>query len=174
MQGFFCFWRLRMTPRQQQLTELLEPSIVSLGLILWAIEIIGRANRSTLRLIIDHPGRPVTVDDCESVSRQVSRVLDIEDPLPERFTLEVSSPGIQRDLYRLEHFKQFVGWQAKLKLRVSFEGRKNYSGIIARVEDQAVFLQQGDTEFEFPAEHIERGQLVVTDVTQVGGIKNGK
>ncbi len=163
-----------MTPRQQQLTELLEPSIVSLGLILWAIEIIGRANRSTLRLIIDHPGRPVTVDDCESVSRQVSRVLDIEDPLPERFTLEVSSPGIQRDLYRLEHFKQFVGWQAKLKLRVSFEGRKNYSGIIARVEDQAVFLQQGDTEFEFPAEHIERGQLVVTDVTQVGGIKNGK
>ncbi len=163
-----------MTPRQQQLTELLEPSIVSLGLILWAIEITGGANRSTLKLVIDHPGRPVTVDDCASVSRQVSRVLDIEDPLPERFTLEVSSPGIQRDLYRLEHFKQFVGWQAKLKLRVSFEGRKKYSGIIDRVENQAVFLQQGDTEFEFPAEHIERGQLVVTDVTQVGGSKNGK
>jgi len=163
-----------MTPKQQQLTELLEPSVVSLGLVLWAIEIVGRANRSTLRLVIDHPDRQVTVEDCEAVSRQVSRILDVEDPLPERYTLEVSSPGIERVLHKLEHFEQFVGYQAKVKLKVSFEGRKNYSGVIAGVENQAVLLQQGETEYEFPAEHIERGQLVVTDVTQVGGSKDGK
>ena len=163
-----------MTPKQQQLTELLEPSVVSLGLVLWAIEIVGRANRSTLRLVIDHPDRQVTVEDCEAVSRQVSRILDVEDPLPERYTLEVSSPGIERALHKLEHFELFVGYQARVKLKVPFEGRKNYSGVIAGVENQAVLLQQGETEYEFPAEHIERGQLVVTDVTQVGGSKDGK
>ena len=163
-----------MTPKQQQLTELLGPSVTALDLELWAIEIIGRANRSTLRLVIDHPNRPVTVDDCETVSRQVSRILDVEDPLPERYTLEVSSPGIERVLYRLEHFERFIGFQIKLKLKVPFEGRKKYSGLIARVENQAVLLQTGDTEYEFPAEHIERGQLVVADVTQVGGSKDGK
>ncbi len=163
-----------MTPKQQQLTELLGPSVTALDLELWAIEIIGRTNRSTLRLVIDHPNRPVTVDDCEAVSRQVSRILDVEDPLPERYTLEVSSPGIERVLYRLEHFGRFIGFQIKLKLNVPFEGSKNYSGVIAGVENQAVLLQTGDTEYEFPAEHIERGQLVVTDVTQVGGSKDGK
>ena len=163
-----------MTPKQQQLTELLEPSVVSLGLVLWAIEIVGRANRSTLRLVIDHLDRQVTVEDCEAVSRQVSRILDVEDPLPERYTLEVSSPGIERALHKLEHFEQSVGYQDKVKLKVPFEGRKNYSGVIAGVENQAVLLQQGETEYEFPAEHIERGQLVVTDVTQVGGSKDGK
>ena len=76
-----------MTPKQQQLIELLQPSVVSLGLTLWAIEIVGLANRSTLRVVIDHPARPVTVEDCEVVSRQVSRILDVNDPLPERYTL---------------------------------------------------------------------------------------
>ena len=163
-----------MTPKQQQLRTLLGSSVTSLDLELWAIEIIGRANRSTLRLVIDHPDRPITVDDCEAVSRQVSRILDIEDPLPERYTLEVSSPGIERTLYQLEHFERFVGHPAKLKLKVPFEGRKNYSGLIVRVENAAVLLQQGDTEYEFPAEHIERGQLMVTDVTKVGRRKDGK
>ena len=108
-----------MTPKQQQLTTLLGSSVTSLDLELWAIEIIGRANRSTLRLVIDHPDRPITVDDCEAVSRQVSRILDIEDPLPERYTLEVSSPGIERTLYRLEHFERFVGYRAKTQVKGS-------------------------------------------------------
>ena len=163
-----------MTLKQQQLTELLQPSVVSLGLILWAIEIVGRVNRRTLRLVIDHSGRPVTVEDCEVVSRQVSRILDVNDPLQERYTLEVSSPGIERTLYRLEHFVPFVGHQAKVKLKVPFEGRKNYLGVIAGVGDQAVLLQQGGIEYEFPSEQIERGQLVVTDVEQVGGRQDGK
>ncbi|MBU24621.1 MAG: ribosome maturation factor RimP [Gammaproteobacteria bacterium] len=163
-----------MTPKQHQLTELLQPSVVSLGLTLWAIEIVGRANRSTLRLVIDHTERLVTVEDCEAVSRQVSRILDVNDPLPERYTLEVSSPGIERALHRLEHFEPFVGYQAKVKLKVPFEGKKNYSGVIVGVENQAVLLQQGGIEYEFPAEQIERGQLVVTDVEQVGGRRDGK
>ena len=163
-----------MTPKQQHLTELLQPSVVSLGLTLWTIEIIGRANRSTLRLVIDHSERHVTIEDCEAVSRQVSRILDVNDALPEHYTLEVSSPGIERTLHRLEHFEPFVGHQASVKLKVPFEGRKNYLGVIVGVGNQAVLLQQGGIEYEFPAEQIERGQLVVTDVEQVGGIKNGK
>ena len=163
-----------MTSKQQQLIELLQPSVVSLGLTLWAIEIVGLANRSTLRVVIDHPARPVTVEDCEMVSRQVSRILDVHDPLVERYTLEVSSPGIERTLHRIEHFEPFVGCEAKVKLKIPFEGRTNYSGVIVGVANQAVLLQQDGIEYEFPAEQIERGRLVVTDVEQVGGSKDGK
>jgi Uncharacterized protein conserved in bacteria len=162
-----------MTPKQQQLTDLLGPTVTALGLELWAIEIIGTGNRSTLRLVIDHQDRPVSVEDCESVSRQVSRVLDVEDPLPERYTLEVSSPGIERSLHTLAHFERFVGYQARIKLKIPFERRKNFTGVIAGVENQAVLLQQDETEYEFPEEQIERGQLIVTDVTEVGGSKHG-
>ena len=172
--GVFSFLAVRNDTEAATINRASRAKCVSLGLVLWAIEIVGRANRSTLRLVIDHPDRQVTVEDCEAVSRQVSRILDVEDPLPERYTLEVSSPGIERALHKLEHFEQFVGYQARVKLKVPFEGRKNYSGVIAGVENQAVLLQQGETEYEFPAEHIERGQLVVTDVTQVGGSKDGK
>lgn len=163
-----------MTPKQQQLTDLLEPTVTALGLVLWAVEIIGKGHRSTLRLVIDHLDRPVTVEDCESVSRQASRLLDVEDPLPERYTLEVSSPGIERSLHTLVHFERFVGYAARVKLKVPFEKRKNFSGVITGVENQSVLLQQDETEFEFPIEHIERGQLIVTDVTEVGGSEHGK
>lgn len=172
--GFFHFWQTEMTPKQQQLFDLLAPSVRALELELWAIEVIGRANRSTLRVVIDHPARPVTVEDCEQVSRQISRVLDVEDPLPERYTLEVSSPGIERSLHQLDHFERFVGHLAKVKLKVPFERRKNFSGVIVGIENQSVLLQQDETEYEFPIEHIERGQLIVTDVTEAGGSKHGK
>jgi ribosome maturation factor RimP len=162
-----------MTPKQQQLTDLLGPTVTALGLELWAIEISGSGKRSTLRLVIDREDRPVSVEDCERVSRQVSRVLDVEDPLPERYTLEVSSPGIERSLHTLAHFERFIGYLARIKLKVPFERRKNFSGVINGVENQAVLLQQDDTEYEFPEEQIERGQLIVTDVTDVGGSKHG-
>ena len=164
-----------MTPKQKQLIDLLGPTVQALDLNLWAVEIIGRANRSSLRLIIDHFERPVTVQDCEQVSRQVSRILDVEDPLPaERYTLEVSSPGIERSLYSLDHFERFVGYQVKVKLKVPFERRKNFTGLISGVENQSLLLQEEGVEYEFPAEHIERGQLMVTDVTKVGEIKHGR
>lgn len=163
-----------MTPKQQQLMALLGPTVQAEGLDLWAIEIIGRAHRSTLRLVIDHPERYVTVEDCETVSRQVSRILDVEDPLPDRYTLEVSSPGIERSLHQLEHFERFVGHMAKVKLKIPFERRKNFTGVIVGVEDQSVRLQQDETEYEFPIEHIERGQLIVAEATEAGGSKHGK
>jgi ribosome maturation factor RimP len=163
-----------MTPKQQQLTDLIGPTVGSLGLDLWAIEIVGKVHRSTLRLVIDHPERPITVGDCEQVSRQVSRLLDVEDPLPERYTLEVSSPGIERSLYQVEHFQRFVGFEAKVKLKMTFEGRKNFTGVIVGVNHRSVLLQTGDTEYEFPEEQIERGHLIVKDITKLGGIKNGK
>lgn len=163
-----------MTPKQQQLFDMLAPTVRAEGLELWAIEIIGRANRATLRLVIDHSERPVSVEDCETVSRQVSRILDVEDPLPERYTLEVSSPGIERSLHELSHFERFIGYLAKIKLKVPFERRKNFTGVIVSVENQSVCIQQDETEYEFPIEHIERGQLIVTDVTEAGGSKHGK
>lgn len=163
-----------MTPKQQLLTDLLEPTVISLGLNLWNIEIIGHANRSILRLVIDHSERSITVGDCEQVSRQVSRILDVENPLFHRYSLEVSSPGIERSLHCSEHFRQFVGFEAKLKLKEPFECRKTFTGIISCVQNDIVLLQTGNTEYEFPVEQIERGQLILADATNLGGKKNGK
>ena len=163
-----------MTPKQLKLTNLLEPTVTSLGLHLWNIEIVGKASRSTLRLVIDHSERPITVEDCEQVSRQVSRVLDVEDPMPERYTLEVSSPGIERSLHQVAHFQQFIGFEVKLFLRTQFERQKKFIGVILDVQNQIIFLQTHDSVYEFPVEQIERGKLIVADVTSLGGKKNGK
>ena len=73
-----------MTPKQHELATLLRPSIEALGVELWAIEMMGKAPRITLRIVLDHPDRLVTVEDCAAVSRQVSRVLDVDDPLPDQ------------------------------------------------------------------------------------------
>ena len=166
-----------MTPKQHELATLLRPSIEALGVELWAIEMMGKAPRITLRIVLDHPDRLVTVEDCAAVSRQVSRVLDVDDPLPDRYTLEVSSPGWERSLYELWHFERFVGHKARVKLKLPFEGRKQFTGMIARLEDQSVVVHVGEDEFVFPFEHIERGQLIVDDGKSVNGTKrhgNGK
>ena len=167
-----------MTPKQQELATLLRPSIEALDVELWAIEMMGKAPRITLRIVLDHPDRLITVDDCAAVSRQVSRVLDVDDPLPDRYTLEVSSPGWERSLYELWHFERFVGHKARVKLKLPFEGRKQFTGMIARLEeDQSVVVHAGEDEFVFPFEQIERGQFIVDDGKSVNGTKrhgNGK
>ena len=147
-----------MTPKQQQLIELLGPSVTALDLELWAIEIIGRANRSTLRLVIDHPDRLVTVDDCEAVSRQVSRILDVEDPLPERYTLEVSSPGVDRLLFHPDHYQPYVGEMVDIRLRLPVEGRRRFKGVLSSADAEMVVVTFDDLEFNLPFRSIDRAR----------------
>ena len=100
------------------------------------------------------------MDDCEKVSKQVSAVLDVEDPIREAYTLEVSSPGVDRLLFDKAHYERFLGEQIKVRLRANFDGRRNFSGVLVAMEDEEVVLRVEDEEFVFPLEGIDKAQVV--------------
>ena len=112
-----------------------------------------------LRVFIDKEGG-VLVDDCAIVSRQISGVLDVEDPISVEYTLEVSSPGMERPLFTLEQFAKYVGEQVKIKLRSPFEGRRNFQGLLRGVEEQDVVVQVDDHEFLLPIDMIDKANII--------------
>ena len=125
--------------QKQRLIDLLEPSIQGLGYELVDVEIHSNRN-GCLRLYIDRDSG-IGLDDCEIVSRQVSALLDVEDPISGQYELEVSSPGFERSLRTLEHFRRFVGAVVKIKLRLARKGRQNFKGLLVGVEDQDVLIE---------------------------------
>jgi ribosome maturation factor RimP len=143
----------------KQLEELIKPAIDSLGLELWGVEFQSAGKRSTLRIFIDGP-EGVTVDDCARVSHQVSGILDVEDPITEQYLLEVSSPGMDRPLYNLAQYQAYVGHVLEVKLRVPFEGRRRFKGILNGVEGDEILLVVEDNEYLLPIDYIDRARLV--------------
>lgn len=144
----------------QELTALFEPVVESMGYELVGVEWLGSEHHGLLRVYIDHDNG-ITVDDCAEVSRQISALLDVEDPITQAYDLEVSSPGINRPLFKAEDFERFVGRKAKIKLAVALNGRKNFSGIIKGVEDDRFVIIDVDHEvFNLPIQDIARANLV--------------
>jgi ribosome maturation factor RimP len=124
---------------KERLLELLEPILTAMGFELADLDAhVGR--RGLLRLYIDRPGG-VTVDDCQRVSEQVGAWLDVEDPLPGSYVLEVSSPGFDRRLRTAAHFERFGGEQARIELRDARDGRRKFVGTLAGVEGGEVVLE---------------------------------
>lgn len=148
-----------MSTRIEQLQTLLTPVIESLGYQCWGIEFISQGKHSLLRVYIDH-ANGIGVEDCEKVSRQVSAVMDVEDPIPYEYTLEVSSPGMDRPLFALEQYESYLGEQVKIKLRSAFEGRRNFEGILQGVEDAQIILRIDEEEYLLPLELIEKANIV--------------
>lgn len=132
-----------MTTLVGNLTDLLEPTISALGYQLWGVEYLPSSKHSTLRLFIDSDSG-VDIDDCAAVSRQVSGILDVEDPIPGEYNLEVSSPGVDRPLFKEAHYQQYCGQWVKLKLSSAIEGRRNFTGRIVEVKDGGVKLLLGE------------------------------
>ncbi|MDD7805742.1 MAG: ribosome maturation factor RimP [Endozoicomonas sp. (ex Botrylloides leachii)] len=148
-----------MTDKQSQLEAMVEPIVLSLGYRLWGIEFLLRGRHSLLRIYIDSDNG-VTLEDCEKVSRQVSSVFDVEDPITEEYTLEVSSPGMDRCLFRLEHYQEWKGSEVRLRLRTPFEGRRKYRGLLKGVENQYVVIVAEGHELLLPIESIEKAQVI--------------
>lgn len=148
-----------MSAKINQLEALIKPVIESLGLELWGIEFQSAGKRSTLRIYIDGP-EGVTVDDCARVSHQVSGVLDVEDPITEQYLLEVSSPGMDRPLYTLSQYQTYVGHILEVRLRVPFEGRRRFKGVLNGVEGDEILLVVDDNEYMLPIDYIDRARLV--------------
>lgn len=148
-----------MSGKASRLQDMLAPTVTALGYELWGLELVSQGRHSVLRLYIDAP-EGVNVDDCARVSRQVSAVLDVEDPLADQYTLEVSSPGMDRPLYTLEQFQRYVGEQVNVRLRVSFEGRRRFNGRLVGVEGDDVVVQVEDHEYLLPIDMIDKANLV--------------
>lgn len=148
-----------LLPSASRLEEIISSAIELLGYDYVAYELVPQGSRMLLRIYIDS-AEGVTIRDCEIVSRQVSAVLDVEDPIQRRYFLEVSSPGSDRLLIKEEHYKRFVGHQIKVKLRQSRNGRRNYSGLLQAVTDGNVtMVVDGDT-YVLSISDIEKANLV--------------
>lgn len=155
-----------MSEKTSEIAQLLGPTVESLGLELLGVEYLPAPGGATLRLYIDAPaaaggdGRAVTIEDCESVSREVSAQLDVEDPISGNYTLEVSSPGLDRPLFAPAHYARFLGEEAKVALKLPQDGRRRLQGRIVRVEDATVTFDVDGTGFAVAVDNIERARLV--------------
>ena len=141
------------------LTELFESTVAALGLKLWGIEIVQQGKYSLLRIYIERE-EGVTIEDCEKVSRQVSAILDVEDPIAGEYTLEVSSPGLDRPLFTSEQFGLFAGSKVNVRLRGPVDGKRKLKGLIENVAGDDIVLQVDGTEFEIQFANIEKANIV--------------
>jgi ribosome maturation factor RimP len=141
---------------QERLAGLIEPVVSGLGYELVSIEF--DSHRRVLRVYIDNDAG-ITLDDCTRVSYQLSGVLDVEDPIPGRYQLEISSPGLDRPLSKLEHFERFKGSLARLQLIHPIDGRRKFKAYLAGVEGDKVLIQEGGETLQIPFESIEKARL---------------
>jgi len=149
--------------KEQQLIDLLKPVVEALGFEFWGIEYISQGNNSVLRVFIDGENG-IHVDDCALVSRQISGVMDVEDTITSEYNLEVSSPGVDRPLFTLEHFKRYVGEFVEVKLRYAYEGRRKFKGKLVGIEDEAdIVVHVDDHEYLLPIDAIDKANLIFQD-----------
>ena len=145
--------------REHDIEALIEPAIGVMGFELWGLELVRRGRQSLLRIFIEAESG-ITVDDCAAVSRQVSGILDVENPINEEYTLEVSSPGIDRRLFKQAQVDRCLGQNATVQLRQPFEGQKRFKGTIVGSEASDIVLRLNDEEeIVLPFQLIERASV---------------
>lgn len=142
-----------------QLTELIQPVVEGLGCELWGIERQSSGRSSTLKIYIDAE-TGVDIEDCARISRQLSSLLDVEEALKGEYTLEVSSPGMDRRLFRQDQFEAFAGAKVRIQLKRSYEGQRKYSGLLKGMDGDEVILGFDDEEILFPLEAIEKANVI--------------
>ena len=156
-----------MTDKATDIAKLLAPTIASLDLELLGAEYLPAPGSALLRLYIDVPAvaegaepRAVTIEDCEAVSREVSAQLDVEDPISGNYTLEVSSPGVDRPLFAPAQFARFLGERAKVGLKLPQDGRRRVQGVIAAVDGDRISFDIDGTPFEVGFDNIDKARLM--------------
>ncbi len=148
--------------RQSELADLLEPTVEGLGYELADLEVRLGGRSGVVRLFIDKPDG-ITLDDCEAVSHAVSALLDVEDPVPGHYDLEVSSPGLNRKLTKPEHFERFRGEEVKVELRFPIEGRKRFRGLLKASDTDNIQVVVDGEEHILPIATIDTARLVPGD-----------
>jgi ribosome maturation factor RimP len=174
-----------LSAKKKLLEDLIRPIVEGLGFEFWGMELLAQGKHSLLRIYIESQlGSKKTIStdielseqgevkdgsvsesgialaDCEQVSRQVGAVMDVEDPISGDYTLEVSSPGMDRIMYSLSQYERFKGYHVAIKLRMAYEGRRKYTGVISGIEGRDVIVQVDQEEFIFPIEAIEKANII--------------
>ena len=165
----------------QALAQRFTDVLADLQLECLGVEFSPSQGQSTLRVYLDAEGREVTLDDCEAASRELSALLDVEDPIPGHYVLEVSSPGIDRPLFTVAQFAKVVGQEVKVLLKAPLEGRRRLRGKVASVEGGQIALEAEGKVFEFAHDAVESARIVPDWVAlgyvpqpKPGGRKPGK
>jgi len=146
----------------RRMAAIIGPVIEDLGFELVRVRLIGGKTK-TLQIMADKPDGGIVVDDCADISTAVSAVLDVEDPLEESYTLEVSSPGIDRPLTRLKDFATWEGYEAKLETAELIDGRRRFKGVLAGVEGDEVLIAIAEGTIGLKFEWLSDAKLVLTD-----------
>jgi len=148
------------TTLRSKIAELADQTARSMGMELVLAELKGGSGRSMVRIYLDRPGG-ITLEDCERFSRRMSVLLDVEDPIPFSYVLEVSSPGLDRPLTKEEDFRRFVGKPVKVRTRVAFEGRRNIQGRLMDVKEGRVVIETAPgSRFAIELKDMEKANLV--------------
>ncbi|VTU07328.1 ribosome maturation protein RimP [Actinobacillus porcinus] len=148
-----------MATLEQNLKEMLTPAIEDLGCELWGIECQRAGRFMTVRLFIDKDGG-VGIEDCADVSRQVSAILDVEDPIADKYNLEVSSPGFDRPLFTLSQFERFVGQDVSIHLRIPVADRRKWQGKLEKVDNDMITLVVDGQEQVFVFGNVQKANVV--------------
>ncbi len=148
-----------MATLEQNLQEMLQDAVEDLGCELWGIECQRTGRFMTVRLFIDKDGG-VTVDDCADISRQVSAILDVEDPIADKYNLEVSSPGLDRPLFTLSQFERYIGQDIAVHLRIPVMERRKWQGKLERIEKDMITLIVDDQEQILVFGNIQQANVV--------------
>ena len=156
---FFRLWRVALATLEQRLDQMLEGPIQALGFELWGIEFVRAGKHSTLRVYIEHTDG-ITVENCAEVSHQVSSILDVEDPISTEYNLEVSSPGLDRLLFKPEQYEKYLGEQVNLTLRMAVNNRRKYKGVIIKVEGEMITLRVDGNDETVAFANIQQANLV--------------
>ena len=143
---------------RERLIALIEPVLVRLGYELVELEYAAGRSQAVVRIFIDKAAG-ITVEDCERVSREVAALLDVDDPIPTAYTLEVSSPGFDRLLRTPAHFERFVGSRVFVELKVPRAGRKRYTGMLQAVNAAGIEIEVDKQKVEVPFDEIGKARL---------------
>jgi len=144
--------------KQAQLEQLLEAEITSLNYEFIGCVLMQQNRNLLLRVYIDKPGG-IKVEDCTKVTRHVSSILDVEDILKEHYVLEISSPGLERPLFKPAHYQQALGKRIKLKLQVPHNGRRNFTGVLQQADTDKIILLVDQETVELPYFAIEKAHI---------------
>jgi ribosome maturation factor RimP len=142
-----------------QIEQLIEVPIESLGYELVGVEYIKNGQHTVLRIYIDAE-QGIGIEDCERVSHQVSGVLEVEDPISSAYSLEISSPGFDRPLFKQRDFERFVGHEVKISMKLPIQGRRNFKGILQGFEDGEIIILVDGEEYGLPLTKLAKARLV--------------
>ena len=167
--AFFITWRVRGGRGEamvdtSRLEALIAPTVEAMGYDLVRVSLGGGRQSARLQVMAERKdGVPMTVDDCAEISRTLSAVLDVEDPIEGSYTLEVSSPGIDRPLVKAADFDRFKGYEARFESARPIEGRRRFQGRLKGVEEGAVRIDCEGAEFKVPLDEVQKAKLVINE-----------